>query len=90
VKAALVALGTLRVILAIYAVALLMLVASNAYHPLLLCSLAEFVAAHVLSHADPTLVAVALLALASALCIGILSILIRSVRYLAAKRLVSQ
>ena len=86
----LVGLRAMRIIFAVYATTLLLLVACNAYHPLTLCTLAEYVAARLLSHAEPTLVAVALIALSSAVCTTILSILIRGAKYLAAKRPVSQ
>ncbi len=85
----LVGLRALRLTLAFYAIGILLLVASDVYHPLVLCTLAEYAAARILSHADPTFVAVALIALSSAICTATLSILIRGARSLATKRSVS-
>ena len=82
-------LRVLRLTLGLYATGILLLVASDAYHPLMLCALAEYVAARILSHADPMFVAVALIALSSAVCVAMVSILIRGTRFLVTKRSVS-
>lgn len=79
-----------RLLFALWAASLLILVVSNVYHPLVLCIQAEYVGAKVLPGIDPTQVAVALLVLMLLAGTAVLSTFIHGVRRLAARKPVSE